>query len=73
MLGVGAAGREEPSTGEFLARWLAHARGRVRATTYDGYESLVRLHALPSLADIHPESSQRSTVSVAIPRVSGEK
>ncbi len=52
MLGAGAAEGEGPSTGEFLARWLAHAKGRVRATTYDGYESLLRLHALPSLGDI---------------------
>jgi integrase len=38
--------------GEFLASWLAHARGRVRAVTYEGYEVLVRRHALPVLGDV---------------------
>src|SRR6266852_4948737 len=33
----------------YLRRWLAHARGRVRVVTYEGYESLLRLHAFPSL------------------------
>jgi len=47
------------TVGEYLHHWLAHAKGRVRATTYDGYESLVRLHALPvlgevALCDLHP-------------------
>jgi integrase len=43
---------EGHSVGEYLARWLAHTRGQVRATTYDGYESLVRLYALPSLGPL---------------------
>lgn len=43
----------------FLCGWLAHVRGRVRASTYEGYESLVRCRALPSigevgLQDLHP-------------------
>jgi hypothetical protein len=31
---------EQPSltTGTYLASWLAHVRGRVRAKTFDGYE-----------------------------------
>lgn len=33
----------------YLRRWLLHARGRVRAVTYEGYESLLRLHAIPRL------------------------
>ena len=30
--------------GEFLHLWLAHIRERVRATTYEGYECLLRCH-----------------------------
>ena len=29
-----------------------HARGRVRATTYTGYEYLIRVHAVPALGDV---------------------
>jgi integrase len=36
----------------FLERWLAHMRGRVRAVTYEGYEVLVRRHALPALGGV---------------------
>jgi integrase len=36
---------------EYLQRWLRHARGRVRAGTYEGYESLLRLHAMPHLGE----------------------
>jgi integrase len=32
-----------------LAAWLAHVRGRVRRVTFEGYEVLVRRHALPAL------------------------
>jgi integrase len=37
------------SVSEYLRRWLLHARGRVRTVTYEGYESLLRLHVLPRL------------------------
>jgi integrase len=40
------------TVGVFLEEWLAHARGRVRAATYEGYEALIRCHALPSLAEV---------------------
>jgi integrase len=33
----------------FLAAWLVHVRGRVRRVTFEGYEVLVRIHALPTL------------------------
>jgi hypothetical protein len=43
----------EPLTlGAYLAQWLDHARGRVRAKTLDGYEALIRLYALPALGQI---------------------
>ena len=54
-LGIdGLAGPPEAalSVGEYLAGWLAHARGRVRAVTYEGYEVLLRRHALPVLGDL---------------------
>jgi integrase len=46
-------------TGTYLGRWLSHVRGRVRAKTYEGYEGLIRLYALPGigpvpLSDLHP-------------------
>src|SRR5690348_8822475 len=40
----------------YLRRWLAHARGRVRVVTYEGYEALLRLHALPSLGSFRLDS-----------------
>ncbi|HEV2590455.1 MAG TPA: site-specific integrase [Gaiellaceae bacterium] len=40
------------SVREFLEGWLAHMRGRVRRGTFEGYESLVRLHALPTLGEL---------------------
>ena len=36
----------------YLQRWLAHARGRVRAVTYEGYEVLLGRHALPRLGHL---------------------
>jgi len=36
----------------FLAGWLAHVRGRVRRVTYEGYEVLIRRHALPRLGSL---------------------
>ena len=43
----------------YLRRWLAHSKGRVRATTWEGYEALLRRHALPAighflLAELRP-------------------
>jgi len=40
------------SVGDYLGTWLGHVRGRVRGTTYDGYEALVRRHAVPGLGSI---------------------
>ena len=42
-----------PSTvGTYLLDWLSHVRGRVRCVTYEGYECLLRCHALPALAAV---------------------
>jgi integrase len=35
----------------YLERWLAHMRSRVRTTTYEGYEALIRCHAIPLLGE----------------------
>src|SRR5712691_5674094 len=65
MQGARDAAFEAPLTvGAYLEIWLAHIKGRVRGTTYEAYESLVRLHALPSLGEIpldrlHPLHVQR--------------
>jgi integrase len=40
---------EPPTVGEYLVQWLAHMRGRVRPNTHQGYETLIRVHALPAL------------------------
>ena len=40
------------STSDFLGSWLAHAKGRIRARTYQGYEGLIRLYALPALGEL---------------------
>lgn len=49
---------------EFLNIWLAHVRERVRATTYEGYESLLRCHVPHELGpqpltDVSPLDLQR--------------
>ena len=43
----GAMASEKPDVAGYLQQWLAHARGRVRAVTYEGYEVLLRRHACP--------------------------
>jgi integrase len=43
---------EENTVSSYLASWLKHARTRVRAKTYEGYESLVRCHAEPRIGHI---------------------
>ena len=43
---------QDPSLGHYLGEWLAHTRGRVRASTYQGYESLIRCYALPALGEV---------------------
>ena len=40
------------STADYLQAWLGHTKGRVRARTWQGYESLVRCHAAPGLGEI---------------------
>jgi integrase len=40
------------TVGAYLADWLAHVRTRVRPTTYEGYEVLIRLHIAPSLGSV---------------------
>src|SRR5919201_1675898 len=39
--------QSEIDVARYLRHSLAHARGRVRAVTYEGYEVLLRRHALP--------------------------
>jgi integrase len=52
------------TVGAYLADWLAHVRTRVRPTTYEGYEVLIRLHIAPTLgsallSDVGPLDVQR--------------
>jgi integrase len=60
----------------FLTGWLAHVRGRVRASTYDGYESLIRCRALPSighlgLLELHPLDLQDLYGRLMTPKAAG--
>jgi integrase len=48
----GALAAEKLDVARYLQQWLAHARGRVRAVTYEGYEVLLRRHALPRLGHL---------------------
>jgi integrase len=48
----------------YLQEWLSHMRGRVRPRTWEGYEALVRIHAIPGigavpLLEVHPLDLQR--------------
>jgi integrase len=53
MLGVeDLADTATLTVGDYLGTWLGHVKGRVRGTTYDGYEALVRRHAVPGLGSI---------------------
>jgi len=51
---------QDPSLGHYLKEWLAHTRGRVRATTYQGYESLIRCYALFGGTQVPEPPSPRS-------------
>lgn len=49
----------------YLQRWLTHVRSRVRLTTYEGYEALIRCHAIPLLGEkpltgLHPLDLQEA-------------
>jgi integrase len=59
----GLLAAENQDVAGYLQQWLAHARGRVRAVTYEGYEVLLRRHALPrlghlQLAELNPLAIQ---------------
>ncbi|MDA1010641.1 MAG: tyrosine-type recombinase/integrase [Chloroflexi bacterium] len=43
---------ERLTVAAFLDRWLEDARSTIRETTYDGYESTLRLHAKPEIGRI---------------------
>src|SRR5712692_11864145 len=63
---------QDPCLSEYLREWLAHTRGRVRATTYQGYESLIRLYASPALgevplSEVSPLHLQRLYSSLLVP------
>ncbi|MBA3728154.1 MAG: site-specific integrase, partial [Actinobacteria bacterium] len=73
MIEAGVLGKtQDLSLGQYLQEWLAHARARVRATTYRGYESLIRLYAVPalgevSLSELSPLHLQRLYSSLLVP------
>ncbi len=63
---------QDLSVNHYLQEWLAHSRGRVRATTYQGYESLIRCYASPALGEVpltelSPLDIQRLYSSLLVP------
>ena len=63
---------QDRSLDDYLQEWLAHTRGRVRATTYQGYASLIRLYASPALGEVplselSPLHLQRLYSSLLVP------
>jgi integrase len=61
---LGSVELTDLTVGVYLERWLAHARSRVRVSTYEGYRSLVRCHAGPRLGnrllvELHPLDLQQ--------------
>ena len=54
----------------FLAAWLAHVRGRVRRVTFEGYEVLVRRHALPALGALELAALRPLHLLFTSPRLS---
>jgi integrase len=49
---LGATDEASLSVEAYLDEWLAHVRSRVRPTTYEGYEALIRCHVVPHLAEV---------------------
>ena len=54
----------DPRAGDYFEDWLSHIAGRVRPKTLEGYQALIRGHALSSLGPIplrtlHPLDLQR--------------
>ena len=37
---------------DYLVSWLASSRNRLRPSTYEGYEAMVRVHLIPRLGDV---------------------
>jgi len=62
----------------YLTQWLHHTRGRVRVTTYEGYEGLIRIHAIPgpgspcpALPPLHIQRVYAETLEPAGPLSAG--
>ena len=64
-LALSDTSEEAPLTVQaYFELWLGHARGRIRAKTYEGYEGMLRLYASPAmgvrlLADLDSLTVQR--------------
>src|SRR5947208_6219294 len=57
---------------DYLTEWLCPSRARVRTTTYQGYEGLIRLYALPRighlpLSALRPLHLQRIYSELVVP------
>jgi integrase len=44
--------RQDASFGAYLTSWLAHAAGRVRPKTLEGYENLIYRHTIPRIGEV---------------------
>ena len=71
--------RGSASVEAYLGQWLSHAKTRVRPRTYQGYEGLIRLYAVPAIGqkkvgDLHPldlQSLYASLMDERVPPISG--
>jgi hypothetical protein len=52
MASVEAPDEPVMTVGSYLGDWLSHMAGRVRLKTLEGYEALIRRHALPHLGPL---------------------
>lgn len=48
---------------EYFDRWLTHSRTRIRPTTWNRYEGLVRLHVLPQIGTLRLSKLRPAHVS----------
>jgi hypothetical protein len=51
-MGAQVAVDPESSVEDYLNRWLAHMKGRVRPKTHEGYQGMIRLYVGPTLGEM---------------------
>ena len=71
LIGRRVGGSNE-TVGTYLIRWLEEvAKGRVRDTTYDGYEYLIRMYLVPEFGRFRMSKLRASDVRRGLLRLKG--